>query len=147
MHDPPTWYVWVVRLTIVIDHLTTSDGTGLGLTEGGVTPGSGTPGGNGFERDPMNAPTLAQARRITTQSSTRAQPRTASSSLSHRAGSAADRVYRPRPVISARSVSPKLMNDAQANGTHGRTGVSIPTARASPARATTCANTNRRSGR
>ena len=39
------------------------------------------------------------------------------------------------------------MNDAQANGTHGWTGRSMPIARASPARAITCANTNSSSGR
>src|SRR4029450_10694532 len=76
VHDPPTWYVWVVRLNIWTDHVTSWGGVGLGVSEGGVAPGSGTPGGNGFERDPMNAPTPAHARRTTTQSRTRVQPRT-----------------------------------------------------------------------
>ena len=53
----------------------------------------------------------------------------------------------PRPVISARSVSPKQMNDAHANGTQGWIGRSIPIIRAFPARAITCANTNSSNGR
>jgi hypothetical protein len=54
----------------------------------------------------------------------------------------------PSPVMSARDVSPKQMNAAHANGTHGRICFrsSNPTRLALPARATTCAITNRSSG-
>ena len=50
--------------------------------------------------------------------------------------------------VFARSVRPKQMNDAHAKGTHGAILLrsSNPMIEALPARATTCANTNSRSG-
>jgi hypothetical protein len=65
----------VVRLDIVSDQRTRSIVDGLGLSPGRAT-GSRTPGGNGFVRDAMNAPTPAHANRSSAHTKVFVNPRT-----------------------------------------------------------------------
>ena len=107
--------------------IVTVQSSGWGATElggGGVccAPGSSTPGGNGLDRDATNAPTPAHAANTAIQITTLT-------------GFGTRRGYRgvgarppnpsgvgqptPSPVMSARSDSPKQMNDAAENSTKG----------------------------
>jgi hypothetical protein len=116
-----------------------------GVGDGAEEAGSRTLGGNGSGGNvyAMKAPTPAHPSRIATHTSVLAHPRTPAiiSQGPLLPG------YRPRPVISALSVSPKQMKEAHANGTQGRIGRSMPMTRAFPDLATTWATTKSRRGR
>ena len=145
VHEPPTWYVCVVRLVIVIDQRTRSD---VRRARARTLTGEARFAHVRLERVRRecirNERTDTGARQEDHSPQERLLP-----SAHGRHHLAATRVcrYRPSPVINARSVSPKLMKETHANGTHRWIGRSMPIARAVPSLATTCANTKSSNGR
>ena len=138
--EPPTWRWWAVALVISSAHT-----VGLGAVCVGVgvpvgrAPGSSTPGGKGSEREAMNAPAATAAAKTTTHRMILTAFGTVASL------SRLDQAT-PRPVISARSDSPKQMKAAAVNRTHGSVQRPPPACPRETSRDITCATPRITSG-